>query len=860
MSVRDILAEVVVWCWHHARAVILAAVVVTLGLGWYAANHLSIDTDESKMLSPHLPFRQAEDVFDRAFPALNDLLVVVIDAPTPEASEAAVEALNHALAPRHDLFHSVRRAPEEVFFRSHGLLFLDPSDLSALSDRLSAAQPLLGSIAADPTLRGLLKAVDLTLEGVARGQAKAEDIKPLTSRLDAAAAALAAGEKPVLVSWQDVLEDDSHHDTPRRVLLTQPILQYDGLEAGGAASAAIHAAADTLGLTPANGYRVRLTGDVALSDANFATIASGMGLSGGVSLLLVGGLLWLAVRSGRVVGGIAISLLVGLVATAAFAAAMVGTLNPISVAFAVMFIGIAVDFAIQFAVCLADCQAGDASPEAAIRATARRMGGPLPVAAVATAMGFLSFLPTDYIGVSQLGLIAGAGMLIALVVDFTVLPALLAILKPPARPEKMALPLAALDGFLHRHSRRVTMVGLLLAVTGAGLLPSIALDFNPIHLQDPKTEAVSTFIDLAADPDAGVYAIEALAPNKDTATALAARFDHNPLFGHTLTLATFVPDKQDDKRAILDDLATLLGPTLNPASVRPPPSDDDLAAALASTIAKLTVLLPDALLTSHLKAVQAKGAPALRAMDTAVAGALPGLMDTLRAALVLSPVSEATLPADLRANWIAPDGRWRVEASPALPPTTQAQLLALADAGQAAAPNASGTAIAVVESGRAVVHAFGQAGVGALLAIVLLLGLLLRRMLDAVLVLLPLVVGSLLTVIGLRVLGLSINFANIIALPLLLGIGVAFNIYFVVNWRSGVTAALTTATARAVLFSALTTGSAFGSLALSPHLGTASMGLLLFLSLGLTVATTFLWLPALLYWIPQRLRGESNDG
>ena len=136
-------------------------------------------------------------------------------------------------------------------------------------------------------------------------------------------------------------------------------------------------------------------------------------------------------------------------------------------------------------------------------------------------------------------------------------------------------------------------------------------------------------------------------------------------------------------------------------------------------------------------------------------------------------------------------------------------------------------------------------GTVAVVVIFVLLWLLLRKVRDALLVLLPLFIGALLTVIGCVISGLAINYANIIALPLLLGVGVAFNIYFVINWRYGVTTPLQSPTTRAVLFSALTTASAFGSLACRPTLGTASMGFLLFLSLGLSVITTFVLLPAL---------------
>jgi uncharacterized protein len=132
------------------------------------------------------------------------------------------------------------------------------------------------------------------------------------------------------------------------------------------------------------------------------------------------------------------------------------------------------------------------------------------------------------------------------------------------------------------------------------------------------------------------------------------------------------------------------------------------------------------------------------------------------------------------------------------------------------------------------------------IAIAIILLALLRRLTDAALVLAPLLLSALLTLLVAVVLPLPLNFANIIALPLLLGVGVSFNIYFVMNWRAGERHPLGSATARAILFSALTTGTAFGSLALSAHPGTASMGDLLLISLCCTLLGSLVFIPALL--------------
>lgn len=844
-----ILSATVDWCWRHSRLVVALSLLITAGLGAYAGTHLALDTDESKMLSPNLPFRQAERTYDKAFPQNADLLVAVIDGPTSAEAENAVNRLRDRLAGRDDLFHSVRRPPEDVFFRSHGLLYLSSDELTELSDRLIQAQPMLGSLARDPSLRGMLAAISMALEGVAHGQATINDLAPMLSQMDGPAAEAAQGRDPAALSWQSLMGDAAAHDRPRRFLITQPRLSYGDLEAGGPASAAIRDAARDLGITPQNGYQIRLTGQVALADANFATVAAGVEISAPLSFLAVTMLLFFAVRSLRVVGAILVSLLVGLVATGAFAAATVGTLNPISVAFAVMFVGIAVDFAIQFVVRYRDEHHRLGDEGRSMVATAHGMAAPLSLAALATAIGFLSFLPTAYTGVSQLGLIAGGGMIIALIVDFTLLPALLGLFRTPAEKDSVGLPLGPADRWLARHAGMVVGAAGALAVAGLLSLPFLPLDFNPLHLQDPKDEAVATFLDLTQDPDNASYAVDILTPSREDAQALARRFDALPEVARVMTVDSFLPDHQDDKIAILADLASLLGPTLSPSATLPAPSPTDLADALTACAEKLeSVAATDPRATglaAHLRAVAKAGPASVASLQKALTGGLVDQLATLRRMLTVTPVVFADLPADVLREWMTPDGRARVQVAPKDNMDDRARMIHFVKTVRAIAPNAVGTAIAVEQSGTVVIHAFGQAGISALLAIALLLGVMLRRGLDAVLVVLPLVMGALYTAIGLKLFNIPINFANIIALPLLLGIGVAFNIYYVVNWRHGVTDHLQSPTTRAVLFSALTTGSAFGSLAASPHLGTASMGLLLFMSLALSVLTTVVVMPSL---------------
>ena len=228
---------------------------------------------------------------------------------------------------------------------------------------------------------------------------------------------------------------------------------------------------------------------------------------------------------------------------------------------------------------------------------------------------------------------------------------------------------------------------------------------------------------------------------------------------------------------------------------------------------------------------------------------LSGLGDeikALRLALDAQRVTLQDLPRDLTESWVAADGRARVEVFPAGDPRDSDSIRRFVESVQTVAPEATGGAVANFEAGQVVVRAFVTAGALALGTITLVLAIALRRARDVLLVLAPLVLAGALTLATCTLIGLPINFANIIALPLLLGIGVAFSVYFVMNWRAGVQGQLQSPTARALVFSALTTGSAFGSLALSSHPGTASMGMLLAMGLAYEVGCTLLVLPALL--------------
>jgi uncharacterized protein len=235
-------------------------------------------------------------------------------------------------------------------------------------------------------------------------------------------------------------------------------------------------------------------------------------------------------------------------------------------------------------------------------------------------------------------------------------------------------------------------------------------------------------------------------------------------------------------------------------------------------------------------------------------------LDELRQALKPQRVAPENLPPDIQRDWVAPDGRARAEATPKQDTDDNQALRQFALAVLAAEPDATGPAISTFEWAHAMIDAFIQAGLWALCSIAVLLWIVLRRAWDVMLTLLPLLVAAAATLEICALLHFPINYANIIALPVLLGVGVAFKIYYVLAWRQGETNFLQSPLTRAVFFSALMTATAFGSLWLSSHPGLSSMGKLLALSLACTLASAALFQPALMGPPRQKKRGAFNVG
>ena len=849
------VVSVVRACTRFAPLTMLVGLVLAGAAGVYTAQHFAINTDINKLISPTLDWRQRDQQFEKAFDRAATILAVV-EAPTPEFTSSAASALERKLKGDTTNFSSVQALGSGEFFEKNGLLFLPVEQVRQTTSQFESAAPLIEIMAGDPSIRGLTGALETGLAGVRRGQLTLDGTaRPFTEIAQTVEEILTKGD--ATFSWRQLMSDKPLADSDKRAFIEfKPVLDYKSLQPGKAASDAIRQAAVDLDIAGKYHAKVRLTGPVPIANEEFATVQEGAVVNGIGTVIVVLVILWMALHSAKIIFAVFVNLFIGLAITTAVGLMMVGSLNLLSIAFAVLFVGLGVDFGIQFSVRYRSERFKNDNLSEALEEAARRSAVPLSLAAMATAAGFLCFLPTDYKGISELGEIAGAGMLIAFISSITVLPALLKLLNPPGESEPVGYAfLAPVDHFLEKHRVLVISGTLLVAVAGLPLLYFMKFDFNPMNLRDPKAESIATFLDLRKDPNTGANAIDVMTNSDADARKIEERLEKLPEVLRVISLNTFVPEDQPAKLKLIAQGAKVLNTALNPDSIDATPTDAENVDSLKGTVGSLRKIAADG---------KGAGATASRRLADALdklAGAgedtrnkaqaifvtpLQVVLDQLRNALQAQPVSLKTLPSDLVNSWKTKDGLMRVEALPRGDPNDNDNLRKFAGAVLVAEPTAIGGPVSILKSGDTIVNAFIHAGIYSLLVIGALLWITLRRLTDVLLTLVPLLVAGAVTLEICVLIGLPLNFANIVALPLLLGVGVAFKIYYVTAWRSGRTNLLQTSLTRAIFFSALTTATAFGSLWLSSHPGTSSMGKLLALSLVTTLAAVLLFQPALM--------------
>lgn len=865
-------------CYRHGGWVLLMALLVFAACSVYVSRNLGMNTDTTDMLSKDLPFRINITHYNKTFPQDVDTLLVVLEAPTPEQVHQATERLAARLKKNTFNFEDVYPPTVGDFFTRNSLLYESLPELQQITDRVAAAQPLMARIAGDPTLSGFADVLTEAVEELRKGRAL--ELSPVLGAVSDTLGARLGGS-PRALSWQALFSGEPQKSKYQELIIVKPRLNYDQLLPGEQAMEALSAAATDAGITDDGAVRLRITGEVALSHDELSSSLLGMQYAGIITFVLVALVLYFAMRAAGLIINVLVCLAMGLVLTATFATAVVGQLNLISIAFAVLYIGLGADFAIHFLLRYREVLEGGNSSAEALHVSGGDAGAALTACTITNAIGFYAFVPTDYSGVAELGLISGTGMIISLLVTLTIAPALLRYLPKrrqavPDTPPRASVG-RALEFSLKWH--RVTYAVTFAASVGAlFLLPQVRFDYNLLNLQDQKGKAIQVFRELLAQPDLSPWHSIVLAKDRKEAARLAPALDELPEVDKVVSLLDFVPADQEEKLQLIEEMALTVGPVEMVAQDRR--MDDsirkqrDALDALAIALDRFIAARPEHAaapaarkLRSSLASLfeqlgtagPAEQGALLRSLEGDLLTTLPAALQNLRTATEANLFGEQDLPASLRSRWHAPSGEYRLAIYPSEDLNDNDALRRFVRSVQKVAPKVTGAPVVTLEAGEAVVYAFVQAFLLALVGIIVALLVLLRSVKYTLLVLLPLLLSSLFTAVFTVLLDVPFNFANIIALPLLLGLGIDSSLHMVhrsLNNELVSEILIHTSTARAIFYSALTALVDFASLMFSSHRGTASMGIMLTVGLALTLICTLVILPALLRVPTRRAKAQ----
>ncbi|NOT83451.1 MAG: MMPL family transporter, partial [Methylococcaceae bacterium] len=647
----------------------------------YTVKHLSINTDTAELIAPDAPFQQNRRNFEKAFAQDMHTLLLVVESDSPELTKAATKRLSRLLSADKTHFDSVSIPNDEAFFHQNGLLYMEMPELQDLSNRLSEAQPFIGRIIQQPTLTGFFSIFEDALTSADKTRDLPLDLTTLINKVATAMHKNLKGEQNLL-SWKKMLADKKSQSN-KGFIFVSPKFDYAQIRPAEQAIAVIHQGIAHIQDPNLPAVKVWITGEVGLEDDELSGMSAGTFTASIFSIVLVFFILLIAYRSLLFTLATLVTLAIGMVFCGAFAALAVRELNLISVAFAVSNIGLGVEYAIHFCLRYRDNLNHHIERSRALRSTLTSTTPSLLLCAGTTAIGLYAFIPTDYKGVSELGLLAGTSLFICLMVTLTALPALLRFIPVSAPVDTIKTRPAVstwaekVAKFTLHFAKPITLMTVLFAVLSVILVFKVKTDFNPINLRDPNTESVVAFKNLMKDKDTTPMTLTVLVNDEKQVKALQQKLLTIASVDKSISLFDFVPDDQEEKLAMIDELGLLLGSQAQ--SFPPLKIDPNPAAGILRLLAAIEAGLPtktDKLEIAALQAFKKELQDVLLELETrqepdrslfveklqtTLLGTLPPVMNELLSGFKAREVLLTDLPADFKARWLSKEGLYRIQ-------------------------------------------------------------------------------------------------------------------------------------------------------------------------------------------------------
>lgn len=806
-----------------------------------------MNTDTTDMLSAELDWRKLDTQFESTFPEYTDNIIIVLDGETPDQTQDAALILYDLLKQESSVFKSLYYPKGMDYFRNNAFLFLETEELYEISDKLSESQAFLSQLVESPNIAGLLSLVQQAVDNNA--------IQELESFLPTFSNAIPIQDKTAnIVSWQNLLSTKNNNtSTDKEFIIVRPELNYSNLYPAETGIKAIQTAIQKSDIQNKFNINARLTGTAMLEHEELKSVSETNLIAIIISVVFVIIMLIFSLDAKQLVVASIITLISGLILTTAYATLIIGELNLISIAFAVLYVGLGIDFAIHYCFSYRDEITRHPTLLLALQSSNKHISKALIFCAITTSIGFFSFVPTDYTGVAELGIIAGSGMFISLFLTLTLLPSLLLLLGTKKKTHYRSIPTVFFKIGLQKHKLTLLLIALL-TIISLFQITHIKFDNNVLNLQDPNTESVQTFKELLNDKTISAWNTVILANNESDALLIKGKMQTLDVVQQVVTFNDFIPKEQEAKLEVIDELNLLLGDLSLPEQQnidhqkQQKSINEFIAYINNNNLDHRHSLKAFAESLSVWSEKNKQDNAAIEKLQYNWFSTFAGRIKQLQHALQAEETQSSDIPEPIKTRW-QKDNAWLVEIFPK-------ENLANNEAQERFVKELSsvdnrviGPPVVNISAGNAVRDAFKQAFTYAFIAVSLLLIILLRSLRDTFCIMLTLSLAALFTITLLPLINIPLNFANIIGLPLLFGIGVDSGIHICNRFKqlNGSTESLMQSSiSQAILISGLTTIFSISNLAFASHAGTASMGLLLSAGILLTLVLMLTVLPALL--------------
>ncbi|MBC7962189.1 MAG: MMPL family transporter [Steroidobacteraceae bacterium] len=868
------------------RLILALALLLSVAAVIYTKNNMEFLTGRDDLMPRNAAFQVDYRAYRAEFGDQEEI-VAVIESDDAGKSTLAADALHARLNKDSGLFREVFYPGGLPFFRKNGLLFMPLEEIKALRHTLTMATPVLKDLASAPSVQTLFTSLTAQIDDYLK-TGDPGGLQSLTFMLTTLDKGFKAFDGKSSGLSMDSFIKGSGDGKPsmlesagkQQVITMLPVKQEGSFVASEKSIKAARAALDEVLKRPEfKGVRGGLTGVPVLEYEEMATSQRDIEIATVLSLTLTVILLLFAFRGLLNVMAAMVSLIVGICLSFGFATLAVGHLNILSMVFAIMLIGLGIEYGIQVVLRyqeeLQNGADGMSSIETGLACNLRS----ITMAAATVALAFATFAFTDFKGIAELGIIAAGGVFICVITTFTVLPAVLILLErfrknplPPATlvqgERKVDLLERPFFRAIFAKPRAVVATTLFLSLACIYPVMTMRFDYNLMNLQANGLQSVEYAYKLMRSKENSGYFAVVTARDKAEARSLTEQLEKLPAVDHVVSLLTFVPDQQTEKLAELASLKQTL------AVVVPVPYEENLQVmalpaifeSFRERVAKLESVLAaknapeakpvkaflktlDAFFNTLEKEKDKNALGMLRDFQGGMFAELPDKLKMMKENLDAAAVVESDIPPQLMQRFVGKNGKLLLQVAAKKEIFEREPLQEFVTQVKGLVPNATGEPVMVFESLTVLRDAYLKAFIYAFVGIAAILLINFKSFRYALLGTLPLAAGLLMMIGGMRLMGISFNSANIIVLPLILGVGIDSAIYIINRYRQGSETpgqVVTRSAGIGVFLNALTILFSFGALTVAHHQGVFSIGVVMSLGMVASVAVFLVFLPALL--------------